>query len=137
MPWQQCFLNRHILHGERSALLKSARQVKPHPGMLHPTVSGRFVGVLKDSRDRTGMPPPGIEPIQRIENSTSFSPMNALNIWNADSVSKMFNFLSFFPDFGHRTDTHFQMHVDEFGIHPSVHFLSFDSVRHQRHVGNK
>ena len=42
MPSQQCFLNRHILHGERSALLKSARQVDPHPGMLHPTVPGRF-----------------------------------------------------------------------------------------------
>ena len=63
--------------------------------------------------------------------------MNAFSIWNADSVSKMFDFLSLFPDFGHRTDIHFQMHVDEFGIHPSVHFLGFDSVRHQRHVGNK
>ena len=78
MPWQQCFLNRHILHGERSALLKSARQIDPHPGKLHPTVPGRFVGVPKDSRDRTGTPPPETVPIQRIEYSTSFTPIDAL-----------------------------------------------------------
>merc|ERR1711991_111297 len=80
MPSQQCFLNRHILHGERSALLKSACQVNPHPVMLHPTVPGRFAEVPKDSRDRTGMPPPETEPIQRIENSTSFFPMDPFSI---------------------------------------------------------
>lgn len=118
------------MHGERSALLKSASQEDPHPRMLHPTVPGRFAGVPKDPRDRTGTLPPEIEPIQRIEYSTSFSPMDPFSIWIDDSVSKMFDFLSLFPNFGHRTDTHFQMHVDEFGIHPSVHFLGFDSVRH-------
>ena len=49
--------------------------------------------------------------------------MDAFSIWIDDSVSKMFDFLSLFPDFGHRTDTHFQMHVDEFGIHRAIHFL--------------
>ena len=48
MPSQQCFLNRHILHGERSALLKSGRQLDPHPGMLHPINPGCFDGVPKN-----------------------------------------------------------------------------------------